>query len=120
MSDRYKNEIEKILEGTPDLPEQPMLEDEPNESLKDELVALFFDARNRKIGSISAFNISIASIVLFALFFVIKVNLFAVAGIACLLVSYLTFIWPTSLQRPRLYFDNLLSWFKGLGKKTDE
>ncbi|MED5410277.1 MAG: hypothetical protein VYE36_06520 [Chloroflexota bacterium] len=120
MSDRYKNEIEKILEGTPDLPEQPMVEDEPDESLKDELVALFFDARNRKIGSISAFNISIASIVLFALFFVIKVNLFAVAGITCLLVSYLTFIWPTSLQRPRLYFDNLLSWFKGLGKKTDE
>ena len=120
MSDRYKNEIEKILEGTPDLPEQPMVEDEPDESLKDELVALFFDARNRKIGSISAFNISIASIVLFALFFVIKVNLFAVAGIACLLVSYLTFIWPTSLQRPRLYFDNLLSWFKGLGKKADE
>ena len=120
MSDRYKNEIEKILEGTPDLPEQPMVEDEPDESLKDEVVALCFEARNRKIGSISAFNISIASIVLFALFFVIKVNLFAVAGIACLLVSYLTFIWPTSLQRPRLYFDNLLSWFKGLGKKTDE
>ena len=120
MSDRYKNEIEKILEGTPDLPEQPMVEDEPDESLKDELVALFFDARNRKIGSISAFNISIASIVFFALFFVIKVNLFAVAGIACLLVSYLTFIWPTSSRRPRLYFDNLLSWFKGLGKKTDE
>lgn len=120
MSDRYKNEIEKILEGTPDLPEQPMVEDEPDESLKDELVALFFDARNRKIGSISAFNISIASIVFFALFFVIKVNLFAVAGIACLLVSYLTFIWPTSLQRPRLYFDNLLSWFKELGKKADE
>ena len=118
MSDRYKNEIEKILEGTPDLPEQPMVEDEPDESLKDELVALFFDARNRKIGSISAFNISIASIVFFALFFVIKVNLFAVAGIACLLVSYLTFIWPTSLQRPRLYFDNLLSRFKALGKKT--
>ena len=120
MSDRYKNEIEKILEGTPDLPEQPMVEDEPDESLKDELVALFFDARNRKIGSISAFNISIVSIVLFALFFVIKVNLFAVAGIACLLVSYLTFIWPTSLQRPRLYFDNLLSRFKGLRKKTDK
>ena len=120
MSDRYKNEIEKILEGTPDLPEQPMVEDEPDESLKDELVALFFDARNRKIGSISAFNISIASIVFFALFFVIKVNLFADAGIACLLVSYLTFIWPTSLQRPRLYFDNLLSRLKGLRKKTDK
>ena len=74
MSDRYKNEIEKILEGTPDLPEQPMVEDDPAESFKDELVALFFDARNRKIGSISAFNISIASIVFFAVFFVIKVN----------------------------------------------
>ena len=41
MSDRYKNEIEKILEGTPDLPEQPMVEDDPAESFKDEVVALF-------------------------------------------------------------------------------
>ena len=32
MSDRYKNEIEKILEGSPDLPDEPSIQDEAIES----------------------------------------------------------------------------------------
>ncbi len=120
MSDRYKNEIEEILEGSPNLPDQPLIQDDSTESFKEQLISLVYDARNRKIGAISSFNILIASVILFALFLVTKVNLFAVIGIACLLVSYITFIWPTSLRRPKLYFDKLLSWFNTLGKKTDK
>ena len=120
MSDRYKNEIEKILEGSPDLPDEPSIRDEYIESFTDQLRFLFVDSRNRKLGSMSAFNILIVSIISFALFLVTKVNLFAVIGIGCLLVSYLTFIWPTSLQRPRLYFDKFMSWLNGLRKKTNK
>ena len=114
MPDRYKDEIEEILEGSPNLPDQPLEQNESTESFKDQLVFLFFDLRNRKIGSVSAFNILIGSVVFFALFFATKVNLFAVIGIGCLLVSYLTAIWPTSLRSPRLYFDKVLFWFKRL------
>ncbi len=120
MPDRYKNEIEKILEGSPDLPNQSLIQDEATESFKDQVGSLFFDFRNRKIGSISAFNILIVSIIFFALLLVTKVNFFAVLGTGCLIVSYLTFIWPTSLRWPRQYFDKLLFWFNGLGKKTDK
>ena len=120
MSDRYKNEIEKILEGSPDLPKEPPIQDETIESFRDQVGSLFRHARNRKLGSMSAFNILVVSITSFTLFFLTKINLFAVIGIGCLLVSYLTFIWPTSLGRPRSYFDKFMSWFNRLKKNTDK
>ena len=120
MSDRYKNEIEKILEGSPDLPEEPPIQDETIESFRDQVGSLFRDARNRKLGSMSAFNILVVSIVFFTLFFLTKINLLAVIGIGFLFGSYLTFIWPTSSERPRSYFDKSMSWFNRFKKNTDK
>ena len=120
MSDRYKNEIEKILEDTPELPDAPLEVVGPPESLYDQMLSLFHMSRDRKFGSVSAFNMFLLSMIFFAGFFIIKMNLFAVFGISSLIVSYLTFVWPTSLNRPGMFLNKLMTWCGGLFKKTDK
>jgi hypothetical protein len=118
MSDRYKNEIEKILEDTPDLPDEPPEPIGLGESFYSQMISLFHMSRNRKLGSISAFNMFVLSIIFFAGFFITKVNLLTVFGISSLIVSYLTFVWPTSFRRPIMLLDKFVAWCGGLFKKT--
>ena len=120
MSDRYMNEIEKILEDTPDLPDAPLEPIGPQESFYDQMLSLFHMSRDRKLGSVSAFNLFVLSIVFFAGFFIIKMNLFAVFGISSLIMSYLTFVWPNSLKRPSILLNKFMTWCGGLFKKTDK
>jgi len=61
MSDRYKNEIEKILEDTPELPDAPLEVVGPPESLYDQMLSLFHMSRDRKFGSVSAFSMFLLS-----------------------------------------------------------
>ena len=120
MSDRYKNEIENILEDTPELPDAPLEAIGPQESFYDQILSLFHMSRDRKFGSVSAFNMFLLSLIFFAGFFIIKMNLFAVFGISSLIVSYLTFVWPTSLNRPGLFLNRFMTWSGGLFKKKDK
>jgi len=120
MSDRYKNEIEKILEDTPNLPDAPSELIGSQESFYNQAISLFHMSRNRKFGSVSAFNMFVLSIIVFAGFFITKVNLLAVFGISALIVSYLTFVWPTSFKRPTLLLGKFMTWCGGLVKKTDK
>ena len=110
MSDRYKNEIEKILEDTPELPDAPLEAIGPQESFYDQILSLFHMSRDRKFGSVSAFNMFLLSLIFFAGFFIIKMNLFAVFGISSLIVSYLTLVWPTSLNRPGMFLNRFMTW----------
>ena len=120
MSDRYKNEIEKILEDTPNLPDAPLEPIGPQESFYNQAISLFHMSRDRKFGSVSAFNMFVLSIIIFAGFFITKVNLLAVFGISSLIVSYLTFVWPTSFKRPTILLGKFGAWCGGLFKKTDK
>ncbi|PZC42324.1 MAG: hypothetical protein DK303_001090 [Chloroflexi bacterium] len=118
MSDRYKNEIEKILEDTPDLPDEPPEAIGPEESFYSQMISLFHMSRNRKFGSISAFSMFVFSIIFFIGFFITKVNLLTVFGISSLIVSYLTFVWPTSFKRPIILLDKFVAWCGRLFRKT--
>ena len=120
MSDRYKNEIEKILEDTPDLPDAPPEPIASEESFYSQMLSLFHMSRDRKFGSVSAFNMFVLSIIFFVGVFITKVNLLAVFGISSLIVSYLTFVWPTSFKRPTILLGKFGAWCGGLFKKTDK
>ncbi len=65
MSDRYKNEIEKILEDTPDLPDAPPEPIASEESFYSQMLSLFHMSRDRKFGSVSAFNMFVLAIIFF-------------------------------------------------------
>ena len=118
MSDKYKDEIEKILEDTPDLPSAPPEIIGSEESFYGQMISLFHMSRNRKFGSISTFHMFVLSIIFFVGFFITKVNLLTVFGISSLIVSYLTFVWPTSFRRPIMFLDKFVAWCGGLFKKT--
>ena len=47
MSDRYKDEIEKILEDNPDLPKNGLSQNDLQEPLGGQIVSLFHLARYR-------------------------------------------------------------------------
>lgn len=118
MSDRYKNEIEKILENTPNLPEeQPILADS-QKSNRDQIVHLFHLSRERKLGSVSSFTLLVLSGLLFFGFMGTKFNLFAVLSVTFLLLSYLTYVCPISFWRPRMIWTKFMSRCVGLFKKT--
>lgn len=112
MSDRYKDEIEKILEDNPDLPKNGLSQNDLQEPLGGQIVSLFHLARNRKIGFLSAINALGFSVLCLLGFMATKFNLFAVLGVVFLVVSYLIFIWPTSFKVSRFFVGKLNSWFK--------
>lgn len=114
MSDRYKDEIENILQSTPDLPEEHSVTENSSESIRDHIINIFYLSRERKLGPLSSFSSLALSGLAFLGFMVTKFNVLAVLSITFLLVSYLTFVCHIFLQRPRVIWNRFKSWWGGL------
>ena len=114
MSDRYKDEIENILQSTPDLPEEHSVTENSPESIRDHIINIFYLSRERKLGPLSSFSSLALSGLAFLGFMVTKFNVLAVLSITFLLVSYLTFVCHIFLQRPRVIRNRFKSWWGGL------
>ena len=90
-SERYEEEIEKILENSGDLPEAPKNISMSHMTLVEELRTWLSQAVRRKLGFISSLRLLIVTAVFAILFLVTRQPIFAWISIVAFLSAYLVF-----------------------------
>ena len=90
-SERYEEEIEKILENSGDLPDAPKNVSMSHMTLVEELRTWFSQAVRRKLGFISSLRLLIVTAVFTILFLVTRQQIFIWISIVAFLSAYLVF-----------------------------
>ena len=88
---RYEEEIEDILESSPDLPDPPKNSPELHLPFLDEVKEWVSQGLSNRIGALSPVKLLVAALVAGLSFLLLRFSMFAWIGLVCFIAAYVVF-----------------------------